>query len=485
VNASIRRVGIAITVLFLILVGQLTYLQVIDASHLANDPRNVRTKLRDFNRARGEILTADGAVVARSVASPGELKYQREYPLGALFGQISGYQSFVLGNSGVEATYNSYLTGRNASFQLNNLGNLISGKADTGNVVLSLTKVAQQAAADALGNDRGSVVALDVKTGGVVAMYSNPSYDPSLLASHQTTVVQQFYNALNTSPDNPSLPRAYREHYPPGSTFKVLTSAAALETGTATIDSQYPVLTQLTLPQTTNVLQNFGGESCGGSFLDSFVVSCNTTFGQVGLQLGDKFPPALAACGVGVGEHPPIDLDPGAVDSVGPPPNSFRDNQPLFALAGIGQGDVTVTPLEMALVAEGVANGGVIMEPHVVTQIQNADGTTVKTIDPTQWKTCMPAPVASTLTQMMIQVVQRGTGTAAQIPGVAVAGKTGTAQPGAGNPHAWFIAFAPADAPRYAVAVIVEHGGSFGSEATGGAVAAPIAARMLGVLLGR
>jgi peptidoglycan glycosyltransferase len=484
VNASIRRVGIAITVLFLILVGQLTYLQLIDASHLASDPRNVRTKLRDFNRARGEILTADGAVVARSVTSSGELKYQREYPLGALFGQISGYQSFVLGNTGVESTYNSYLTGRNAS--LNSLGNLISGKSETGNVVLSLTKVAQQAAADALGSNRGSVVALDVKTGAVLAMYSNPSYDPSLLASHQTTVVQQFFNALNSSPDNPALPRAYREHYPPGSTFKVLTSAAALETGTATIDSQYPVLTQLTLPQTTNTLQNFGGESCGGSLLDSFVVSCNTTFGQVGLQLGDKFPPALAACGVGVGEHPPIDLDPGAVDSVGPAPNSFRDNQPLFAFAGIGQGDVTVTPLEMALVAEGVANGGVIIAPHVVSQIQNADGTTVKTIDPTQWKTCMPGPVAATVTQMMIQVVQRGTGVAAQIPGVAVAGKTGTAQAGNGNPHAWFITFAPADAPRYAVAVIVEHGGTnAGDTATGGVVAAPIAAQVLRVLLGK
>jgi len=179
---------------------------------------------------------------------------------------------------------------------------------------------------------------------------------------------------------------------------------------------------------------------------------------------------------------PPIDLAPNAVESVGP---RVGDDRARFALAGIGQGDVFTSPLQMALIASGIANGGVIKQPHVVKQIQNSDGKVVRTIDPGDWKTCMSPTTAQTLTNMMVQVVNQGTGTAAQIDGVEVAGKTGTAQTGVEGeaPHAWFISFAPANAPRYAVAVIVEHGGSFGNEATGGAVAAPIAKQVLQNLL--
>lgn len=482
-NRAIRRVGIGVTVLILLLVGQLTYLQVYDADHLAHDPRNVRFQLRDFSKPRGQIQTSDGQVLARSVETKDELKFQRLYPQGALFSQIVGYQSFVFGNTGVEKTYNNELAGRDPVLQIRNVGDLLAGKEPVGNLVLSTSASLQAAARDALGAQHGSVVVMNPKTGAILAMYSNPSYDPQPYASHNSAAVQDYDKLLLASPDKPALPRAYRERFPPGSTFKVVTSSVALGTGRFTPDSTFPVLTELNLPQTTNTLKNFGGESCGGTLANSFTVSCNTTFGQLGLDLGNEFVPGMQK--FGIGSAPPLDVSPGAADSVGPPPGSFQQNQPLFAFAGIGQGDVAVTPLQMALSASAVANNGQIMQPHVADRITDADDNTVKTIDPKPWQTAMTPQVASTMTSMMVSVVEGGTGTAARIPGVSVAGKTGTAQNQQGAPHAWFVGFAPAENPQVVVAVMVEHGGSAGSEATGGRVAAPIAAQMIRMVLGR
>ena len=482
-NRSIRNVGIGVTVLILLLVAQLTYLQVYDADHLANDPRNIRFQLRDFSKPRGRILTADDQVLAQSAETKDELKFQRFYPQGALFSQIVGYQSFVFGNTGVEKTYNNELAGRDPLLQIRNVGDLLAGKEPIGNVVLSTSASLQAAARDALGAQHGSVVVMNPKTGGILAMYSNPSYDPQPFANHNSQAVQNYERLLRASPDNPQLPRAYRERFPPGSTFKVVTSSVALGTGRFTPDSTFPVLTELDLPQTNNTLKNFGGESCGGTLARSFQQSCNTTFGQIGLDLGNEFVPGMQK--FGIGSAPPLDVSPGAADSVGPPPGSFQDNQPLFAFAGIGQGDVAVTPLQMALSAAAVANNGQIMQPHVADRITDGDDNTVKTIDPKPWRTAMTPQVASTVTTMMISVVEGGTGTAARIPGVSVAGKTGTAQNEQGAPHAWFVGFAPAEDPQVVVAVMVEHGGSVGSEATGGRVAAPIAAQMMRMVLGK
>jgi peptidoglycan glycosyltransferase len=482
-NRPIRRVGYAVTALILLLVAQLTYLQVVDANHLANDPRNSRRAESEYNHARGTIETADGTLIATSLPTKGDFKYLRVYPQGSLFAQVSGYQSFVdlVGKSGVEASYNGVLTGHDTKLQLDNLGDLFNGKNTTDNVVLSLTQAAQQAAHDALGTDKGSVVALDVQTGAVLAMYSNPTYDPNGLAVHDSQKVQTTYNAI-TSPlfGEPAKARAYTLRYPPGSTFKVVTSKSAIETGVATPDQPvFPDSGGFTIPGVTAPLSNFGNEICGGSMLESLVVSCNATFAALGYQLNDQFPPQMEMCGIN--RQPPIDLEPAAVASVGPQVGADRAR---FALAGIGQGDVFTSPLQMALIAAGIANGGVIMQPHVVKNITNTDGATVKTIDPKPWTTCMTPQTAAALNGMMREVVARGTGTAAQIDGVTVAGKTGTAQTTPNeSPHAWFIAFAPAEAPRYAVAVLVEHGGSFGNEATGGAVAAPIAKSVLETLL--
>ena len=475
-NRGIRRVGIAVTFLLLVLVGQLTYLQIVDADNLDNDPRNLRSALRDINRARGEIRTSDGEVLARSVPSTdgSDFKYQREYPLGGLTAQIVGYQSFVVGNNGIERTYNDDLVGRKLD-----LGSLFGGKEKTGNVVLAMRASVQRAAESALGGERGSVVVLDVTTGGIVALYSNPTYDPQPLAGHNPKAVSDYFALMGLDPAKPNLPRAYREIYAPGSTFKVVTSAVGFDTGTTSPTTVYPALSELDLPLTSNTLKNFGGGTCGGNTVfESFVQSCNVTFGAIGLQLGDKFPPGMENFGVG-GDAPPFDVFPGAVRNSGLEGVSFSDNAPLFAFAGIGQGTVATTPLTMAMVAAAVGNGGVMLEPHAAAQIVDEKGGVVREFGPRQWKSAMTPATAQVLNQMMQAVVQRGTGTNARIAGVTVAGKTGTAQNDQGAPHAWFIGFAPAEQPRYAVAVIIEHGGAAGQEATGGVVAAPVARQVL------
>lgn len=484
-NRSIRRVAAGISVLFCLLIAQLTYLQVIAADRLATDPRNARTFLRDFTTERGDIISADGAVLARSVPSDDEYRWQREYPTGARFAQVVGYQSVVVGSTGVERTYNDVLLGRRSPrFRLEELGDVLLGRAPVGTVVLSLRSDAQLAAEQALAGQRGSVVVIEPATGAVVAMYSNPSFDPTPLAGHDPKAVQAAFDLLRADPANPALPRAYRERYPPGSTFKVVTAAAALAEGIATPTRTFPVVTSIPLPQSRNRIQNFGGRACGGTLEQSFVRSCNTTFATLGLELGPAFPTTIDAFGITAA--PPLDLDPPAVAGEGPRAGQWRLEQPAFALAGIGQGPVAATPLHMALVAAAIANGGVMMRPHVVAEIRDADGRVLRRTEPQAWRRATAPEHAATITGFMVATVERGTGTAARIPGVAVAGKTGTAQCGEGcPPHAWFVAFAPADAPRYAVAVLVENGGTLRDEATGGRVAAPVAAQVLRSLLGR
>ena len=431
-NPAIRKVGVGLILLLLVLVGQLTYLQIVDAHNLNNNPHNVRTLLENANRPRGDILTADGTVVAHSVTvnDGTEFKYLRQYPTAGLFSEVVGYQSFVFGSTGVENTYNSDLTGQSLQVQLHSLGDLLSGTQGTGTVVLSLRNDLQRTAQQALGLQRGSVVMLDVQTGNVLAMYSNPTYDPNPLVVHNGQAAQGAFTFLNADQDHPSLARAYRQLYPPGSSFKTVTASVVLEDGVATPETQFPVRSSLPLPQTTATLQNFGNppESCGGTLTMSFTQSCNATFGQLGLQLGEQFVPGMAKFGIGAA--PPLDDAPGAVASIGPAAGTFAQNMPQFAFAGIGQGQVAVTPLQMALVAEGIANGGVIMTPHVATEIQDANGKLIKRIDPAPWMTATTPQIVAAVTQLMINVVNSpdGTGTAAQIPGVTVAGKTGTAQ---------------------------------------------------------
>ncbi len=259
-NNAIKRVATAVVVLLLLLVAQLTYLQVVDAKKLADDPRNSRTYLRDFTRPRGEIISADGKILARSIPSDDEFELQRVYPYGELFSQIVGYQSVVVGSTGVEKEYNDVLSGRKTSLNLRNIGDLLLGKQQTGNVVLSLRTDVQLMAKAALGDQEGSVVVTDPKTGAIIAMYSNPSFDPTPLAGHNPKAVQAYWDVLVHDPQNRLLPRAYRERYPPGSTFKIVTTEGALDTGIATPTTEFPNIRSFTAPQAGRPIQNFGGE---------------------------------------------------------------------------------------------------------------------------------------------------------------------------------------------------------------------------------
>lgn len=482
-NKQIRRVGVVLVALFAALFLQLNYLQVVRADHLANHPRNVRTLLHDYTLPRGQILTEDGEIVARSVPSDDELKYQRVYPLGALLGHLSGAFSFTYGASGIERAFNDELTGKSQARELRNLGDLLAGKEHTGTVVLGINAAAQRLARDAIrqAGERGSVVVLDPITGKVVVMYSEPSFDPTPLAGHKQLEVTGAYEALDSDAAKPMLARAFRERYAPGSTFKIVTAATAIDTGMSTPESVFPELTELDLPQTNNALGNFGGKRCGGTLASAFRVSCNTVFAQLGLDLGERL--ALGVQAFGIGDTVPFDLP--VARSAGPERGSFKLDQPSFANAAIGQGDVAVTPLQMALVTAAIANDGAIMRPYLVTEVRDVDGAPIKTTRPRVWKQAVTQETAGVLKAFMVDVVERGTGTAAKIPGVTVAGKTGTAQAPGGPPHAWFVGFAPAENPRFVIAVLVERGGSRGDEATGGRVAAPVARKVLAAVLGR
>jgi peptidoglycan glycosyltransferase len=484
-NTGIRRVGLAILVLFVGLAAQLTYLQVAESKRLADDPNNTRDFLKDLSRPRGPIVSSDGVVLARSVPVMDQYKFQRIYPeaTAKLFAHVVGYQSLQFGSTGVEAEYSKQLAGRECPLSVTDPLRCVSGRPLTGTVFLNLSVKAQQAAADALAGRRGSVVVLNVRSGGIVAAYSNPTYDPTLLASHDQKVARLAREFLLAAPDNPMLPRAWRELYPPGSTFKTVSAATAL-TDNVDVNKQFPELTELPLPLTTATLQNFGGERCGGSLEAGFIESCNTTFGQLGLDLGNRLATGVQRFGVNEGGAP-SDLDPSVVGSIGPREGTFDIEMPRFAQAAIGQGPVSVTPLEMALAAEAVATGGVIYQPWTANRIEDPDGRVIQRFRPKQWKRAMDRVTAATLRNWMVEVVNQGTGTAAQLPGVQVAGKTGTAETTPDErPHAWFIAFAPAVDPLYAISVLVEHGGSSDAEATGGRVAAPVAAQVLRVLLG-
>jgi peptidoglycan glycosyltransferase len=478
VNNQIRSVGLAALLVFGIVLANLTWLQVIRAETLVNHERNLRLLLREYSIERGAILSADGQTLAQSQPTQNEeLKFLRLYPHGQLFAHVTGFYSLVYGREGLERTHNKDLSGRGGVLTIQDLGDLFLGRGQKGDtLVLSIDSRLQTAASEALGNRKGAVVAIDPLNGQVLAMAAFPSFDPNPLSGHSPDEIRAAWQAHQNNPDKPMLNRASAEAYPPGSTFKVVTAAAALEAGRG-VDTAYPAGTEYQPPQTDRVIHNFGGASCGGTMADALRVSCNIYFAQLGAELSQEAFEATAN-GFGFGEVPPLDLRTGP--SRIPSPENLRS--PAFrAQAAIGQFDVTATPLQMALVAAGIANDGQVPVPKLVKEVRDARGVVVDQASAEVWREAISPQTSETLTQLMVSVVESGTGTGARIAGIKVAGKTGTAQTGREGdaPHAWFIAFAPADAPRIAVAVIVENGGDLGNDATGGRLAAPIAKRVI------
>ncbi len=488
-NRPLRRVAVACVVLFGLLMLNANWVQVVKADAYRDDPRNSRVLLRTYERERGAIVVAqpDGGertAVAQSTRTDGPLTWLRQYPGGPQYAHATGYYSLVHGRTGLERSEDEVLSGEDDRFFVRRLSDTITGREpEGGNIITTLDADAQETAYDALGDNRGAVVALDPRSGAVLAMVSKPSFDPARLSSFEPADIRSYYAQLDGDSADPLLNRTISRTYPPGSTFKVVTAAAALSSGDVTTETQIPSPRELDLPQTRATLRNFGGSSCGGETItlpDAMRISCNTAFGSLGLSLGaDRIREQAQAFGFG---DDSLRVPTTVATSVFPE----DPDEPQTAQSAIGQFDVRVTPLQMAMVAAGVANGGEVMEPHLVREVQAPDLSRLDQADPTVLERAVDEDVAEDLTEMMELVVSEGSGARAQIDGVRVAGKTGTAQHAEGRPpHAWFIGFAPADDPQVAVAVVVEDGGSFGSEATGGALSAPIARRVMSAVLRR
>ena len=489
-NAPLRKVALACLLLFGLLLINVNYVQAVKASDYRNDPRNARALLRTFDHERGPIVLSTGGgaqAVAVDKATPKErFKFLRTYPSGSLYAHVTGFNSFVYGSAGIERAQNGVLSGESDQLLVRRLSDYITGREpEGGRVVLTLQQAAQKAALEGLGRHRGAAVALDPRTGAVLAMVSTPTYDPNKLSSHNPKDIRAYYDKLQDDIADPMLNRTIQQTYPPGSTFKVVTTAAALSSGKFKPDTRIPSPRELDLPQTDRVLRNFGGESCGdgktSTLTDALRISCNTSYGWLGMSLGgDALREQAEKFGFGETD---LEVPTRVARSVFPDELS----EPQEAQAGIGQYDVRVTPLQMAMVAAGVANGGDVMKPYLVREVQGPDLSRLSQTEPSVYAENAVSPeVADQLTAMMELVVSDGTARAAQIPGVRVAGKTGTAQHATGKaPHAWFISFAPADDPQVVVAVVVESGGSAGSEATGGRVAAPIARNIMRAVLGQ
>ena len=486
-NRPLRRVGAACLVLFGLLLLQVNWIQVVKAKDYRTDPRNRRVLLREYDRERGPIVVGTGSnrvAIARSVPTGDALKYLRTYPGGepGMYAPVTGFASFVYGYTGIERQENSVLSGSDERLLVRRLSDYITGRQIKGGTIeLTLNPKAQRAAFDGLKGKRGAVVALDPRTGAVLAEASSPSYDPNPLSSHDGRSIRASYQALVRLASDPMLNRGVQKTYPPGSTFKVITSAAALSHG-LTPQTRIPSPNVLDLPGTTANLRNFGGEHCGDgrtdTLLNALEISCNTAFGALGMRLGQDVVRRQAEA-FGFGDSS-LDLPQPVATSVFPTDLTKAQT----AQSSIGQYDVRVTPLQMAMVAAGIGNGGDIMRPYLVSRALAPDLSELGKADPKLYRHAVSSSVATQLTAMMVAVVQSGTGTRAQISGVTVAGKTGTAQHGPGAaPHAWFIGFAPAVHPVVAVAVVVEDGGSLGSDATGGKVAAPIARAVMEAVL--
>ncbi len=473
-NDPVRKLAVVAMVMFIALMGAASFIQVVEAPTLNSDARNVRTLYSEFGNFRGPIVV-EGSPVAFSVEVNDPYNYQRTYSNGELYASATGYYSIVFGRTGLESTEDELLSGTSDALFWTRLGNLLTGEQQRGaSLELTLRSRLQQVAAEQLGDRAGSVVALDPSTGAILAMVTSPSYDPTVLASHDTAEVNAAWTELLEDPAGPLINRAIGgDTYPPGSTFKVVMSAAALENGYSA-DTEVYAPTELELPGTTTTLPNYLGRSCTDAsdmmtLADALRISCNTAFGQLGMDLGwDAVTETAEEFGFTDTLEIPLTVTASRLGE------NLDDAQ--VAMSSIGQFDVRVTPLQMAMVAAGVANDGKVMTPYLVDTVRASDLSLVQRTEPELYGTPLSPANAEELTQMMVGVVADGTGRTAQIPGVTVAGKTGTAETGDDTaPHTWFISFAPAEDPVIAVAVVVDNGGDIENPSVGSVVAAPIA----------
>ncbi|MDQ2813236.1 MAG: penicillin-binding transpeptidase domain-containing protein [Actinomycetota bacterium] len=484
-NRALRRISIAILVMFVVLLINVNYLQGFEPASLATEPGNSRAFYATQNQyERGSIVTSDNVPIAASKPSTGSedsIKYQRYYPSGPEYAAVTGYET-LYSQTGIEGAENSLLSGNDSALDVRKIVDLVTGKTTKGaTVTVTINSKAQSAAYAALTaqGKPGGVVAIDPSTGKILALASYPSYDPGVLATHDGKQLNAADNQLLADKTQPLLNRALQGSYPPGSTFKIVTGSALLtQNPGTTVNTTFASPTELTLPQTTRKLTNDLGETCGdGSgkvpLIYAFAQSCDTTFGQIGMTLG---PAALNAMATKFGmNNANLTIPLGVAQSnyVIPP------SEPLTAYSAIGQFSDTVTPLQEAMFAATIANGGTLMKPYLVQQVTASDLSTVNVTVPAVLSQPVSATVAAELKQMMVAVVQQPEGTAyryrAALTGQQIAAKTGTAETSTvtGLDDAVFTCFAPYDNPKIAVGVIIQGGGY------GAASAAPIAVKVI------
>lgn len=483
-NRPIRTLSVFCLVLFVALMVNITWVQFVKADDYNNHAGNRRVLEESFSRQRGAILAGKKAI-ARSVRSKDKYEWQRTYPVPQMYAPLTGYLSFQYGQTGLEHSQNALLSGDDERLFTNRLVDLMTNTEPAGgNVETTIDPAVQKAAWDGLtslgAGVEASAVAIEPRTGRLLAMVSTPSYDPNALADHNIEATQKAWKRLTDrklSPHQPMLNRATQTTLPPGSTFKLVTAAAALENLHMTPDSTLPGGTSLDVPQTDRDIHNENGMSCGGpqiTLRTALEVSCNVAFGKLGIKLSasqlrgqaEKF---------GFGQDYLSDLRPLAKSRM--PENlsvAYR------ALSAIGQYEVAATPLQMALVSAGIANDGVVMKPYLVDRVTSSSLDVIDQGDPEELSRAMTPEHADMLTDMMVSVVNNGTGTNAQIPGTEVAGKTGTAQSAPDRPpYAWFTSFAPAANPKIAVAIVVQKSNTERSEIAGGQLCAPVAKAMM------
>ena len=466
-NRQIRAVSLLAGLMFLALMVNLTGSAMFRQTSLNNDPHNVRVRDAEFSQNRGNILVGSRPI-ATTTSSNGKFAYQRVYLSGPKYAPITGYYSYYYGRSMLEQTQNAQLTGTSDAQWLSRITGTLSGhKPEGGSITTTINAKAQDAAWNGLKGKKGAVVALDYTTGAVLAMASSPSYDPNELASHHLNDTTRAWKNLVADPSSPLSNRATREIYPPGSTFKLVTAAAALQNGyhpNSMVDSPENWI----LPGTRTPLTN--ETNCGGSRITlahALDISCNTAFGKVGVSLGqDKIRDQAERFGFGK----VVNSDVSSVASRFP--QNLTDAQ--LAQSSIGQFDVAASPLQMAMVTAGIANDGKLMTPYLTAQVRASNLQVVSEHHPKQMSQPMTKESAEQLKAMMVSVVNNGTGKRARINGTTVGGKTGTAQTVQGKaPYAWFVGWS--DNPHVAVAVFIQSLDTAINEISGGRLAAPIA----------
>jgi penicillin-binding protein A len=485
-NKPIRTMAIFCMFLFVALMLNATYLQYYRADALNNDPRNRRVIEASFSRERGAILVGRDAV-AKSVKSKDAYQFQRTYTDPSVFAPVTGFFSFY-SQTGVEKSQNPVLSGDDSRLFVNRLLDLLSNtEPQGGSVELTLNAAAQKAAYDglsALGEGvEGSVVAIEPSTGKILAMVSLPTYDPNKLASHDLKAASKAYERLNTDPSEPLLNRAIQTRLPPGSTFKLVTAAAAIESGRYDSSSTVPGGASYRPPQTTKVITN-EGRACGTNripFTQAMQNSCNTTFAALANEVGADAMLQQAEA-FGFNSH--------YLDDIGPQAQSVFPSDtdpPQTAQSGIGQFEVAATPLQMAMVTAGIANDGTVMKPYVVDEVQTPELEVLDPSSPEELSRAVSSSTSNELTRLLVATVEGGTASPAAIPGVSVAGKTGTAQSGLPDvpPYAWFVSFAPAEDAKVAVAVMIQKADIARGEIAGGLLGGPIAKAVMEAVINK